>query len=179
MKALNLYFSATGNTEKIAKQIEKTLREQGLEVDSFKVAKDGDAEPDILAYDLVFAGSGVYTWLPGKPMMALYAKLREKYAREGEMKPASPRRQGRKAVVYCSYGGGHTGGNEAVPAVKYMAQLFDHLGYEVMDEWYFVGEYHGKLRPMSVSGRLGNIEGRPNEADLREVSEKVVGILRV
>ena len=38
MKALNLYFSATGNTEKIAKQIEKTLREQGLEVDSFKVA---------------------------------------------------------------------------------------------------------------------------------------------
>lgn len=178
MKALNLYFSATGNTEKIARQIEKTLREQGLEVDSFKVTGD-DTLPDILAYDLVFAGSGVYTWLPGKPMLALYDKLREKYVREGEIKPASPRRQGGKTVVYCSYGGAHTGANEAVPAVKYLSQLFDHLGYEVTGEWYFVGEYHGKLRSHSKSGRLGNIEGRPNEADLKEVSEKVVGILKV
>lgn len=178
MKALNIYFSATGNTEKIAKQIEKTLREHGVEVDSFKVP-GGDALPDILAYDLVFAGSGVYTWLPGKPMLELCGKLREKYVREGEIKPASPRRQGMKAVVYCTYGGAHTGINEAIAAVKYMAQLFDHLGYEVLAEWYFVGEYHGKLRSHSLSGRLGNIEGRPNEADLKEASEKVAGILRV
>lgn len=178
MKVLNLYFSATGNTEKVAKQIEKALCEHGLEVDSFKVTND-EIEADILAYDLVFVGSGVYTWLPGKPMLELYAKFREKYVREGEIKPASPRRQGRKAVVYCSYGGAHTGANEAVPAVKYMSQLFDHLGYEVIAEWYFVGEYHGKLQPHSITGRLGNIEGRPNEADLREVSEKVAGILKV
>lgn len=178
MKALNLYFSATGNTEKVAKQMEKTLRELGLEVDSVKVGSD-DTQPDILAYDLVFAGSGVYTWLPGKPMLDLYGKLREKYVGQGDVKPASPRREGRKAVVYCTYGGVHTGVNEAVPAVKYMSQLFDHLGYEVIAEWYFVGEYHGKMRPHSSDGRMGNIEGRPNEADLREVSEKVVGILRV
>ncbi|MDR3557786.1 MAG: flavodoxin domain-containing protein [Syntrophobacteraceae bacterium] len=178
MKALNLYFSTTGNTEKIAEQIEMTLREQGVEVETFKVTGD-HIEPDILAYDLVFAGSGVYAWLPGKPMMALLGKLREKYFGEGEIKPASPRRHGKKAVVYCSYGGGHTGANEAVPAVKYISQLFDHLGYEVMDEWYFVGQYHGKHSPMSINGRLGNIEGRPNEADLREVSEKVAGILKV
>ncbi|MGC9195811.1 MAG: flavodoxin family protein [Syntrophobacteraceae bacterium] len=177
MKALNLYFSATGNTKKIAQRIEDTLREQGFEVDTVKIA--ADANPDILSYDLVFAGSGVYHWLPGKPLMELFGKLLERYVGEGEIKPASPRRQGKKAVVYCSYGGGHTGANEAVPAVKYLAQLFDHLGYEVLDQWYFVGEYHGKHRPMSVKGRLGNIEGRPNEADLKEVSEKVAGILRV
>ncbi|MDR3569334.1 MAG: flavodoxin domain-containing protein [Syntrophobacteraceae bacterium] len=178
MKALNLYFSATGNTEKIAKQIDRTLGEQGVLVDSVKVSKDG-MEPDILAYDLVLAGSGVYTWLPGKPMIALFDKLREKYVREGDILPASPRRQGKRAVVYCTYGGAHTGVKEAVPAVKFLAQLFDHLGFEVIDEWYFVGEYNGKLRPMSLKGRLGNIEGRPSEADLREVSEKVVGIMRV
>jgi flavorubredoxin len=178
MKVLNLYFSATGNTEKIAKQIEKTLGEQGMEVDSLKVGKEV-IEPDILSYDLVFAGSGVYHWLPGKPMIGFFEKLLDKYVRDGEIKPASPRRQGKRAVVYCSYGGVHTGVREAIPAVKFLGQLFDHLGYEVLDEWYFVGEYNGKMRPMSVKGRLGNIEGRPNEADFREVSEKVIGILRV
>ena len=40
LKILNLYFTGTGNTEKIAKQIEKTLRELGHEVDTVKVATD-------------------------------------------------------------------------------------------------------------------------------------------
>jgi hypothetical protein len=177
MKILNLYFSGTGNTEKIAKQIDKTVRELGHEVDSIKVVED--SEPDVLAYDMVFAGSGVYTWMPGKAMTAVLSRLREKYAREGEIKPASPRRSGRKAVIYCSFGGGHTGSNEAVPAVKYMGQLFDHLGYEIIGEWYIVGEFHGRLDYLSLSGRMGNIVGRPNESDLKDISEKVIGILRV
>jgi len=67
MKILNLYFSATGNTEKVAKRIEKTLLEIGHEVETFNVTKD--MEVKILQYDLVFMGSGVYTWMPGKPLM--------------------------------------------------------------------------------------------------------------
>ena len=81
--------------------------------------------------------------------------------------------------MYSSFGGGHTGVNEAVPAVKYMGQLFDHLGYEILSEWYFVGEFHGRLQHLSTTGRLGNIQGRPNEADLRDVYERVMGILEV
>lgn len=177
MKVLNLYFSGTGNTEKIARQIERTLIDLGHAVDNIKV--NNDTEPDILTYDFVFIGSGVYSWLPGKPMIELLGRLREKYANAGEIKPASPRRPGRKAVIYCSFGGGHTGPNEAMPAVKYMGQLLDHLGYEILAEWYFVGEFHGKLHHLSISGRLGNIVGRPNEADLQEISRKVEGILRV
>ena len=69
--------------------------------------------------------------------------------------------------------------NEAVPAVKYMGQLFDHLGFDVLAEWYFVGEYHGKLKKFSDFGRLGDIHGRPNEEDLRQVAQKVQGILQV
>ena len=176
MKILNLYFSATGNTEKVAKRIEKTLLEIGHEVETFKVTKD--MEVAVLEYDFVFMGSGVYTWLPGKPLMDFIEKQREKY-RSDEIKPASPRRPGKKAVIYCTFGGGHTGSNEAVPAVKYMGQLFDHLGYEILAEWYIVGEFHGRLAYLSESGRLGNIQGRPNEADLLEVAEKVNGILRV
>lgn len=178
MKILNIFSSATGNTHKVADQINRTLQQLGHEVETVKVAKE--SEPDILSYDLAFVGSGVYTWLPGKPMLELISKLREKYARLGEIKPASPRRPGKKAVIYCTFGGGHTGVNEAVPAVKYMGQLFDHLGYEIIGEWYVPGEFlGGNLQHLSIAGRLGNIQGRPNDHDLQEISEKVIGILRV
>ncbi|RJR40677.1 MAG: flavodoxin [Deltaproteobacteria bacterium] len=177
MKVLNLYFSATGNTDKVAKQIEETVRQAGHEVETVRIAKN--IEPDILAFDLVFAGSGVYMWLPGKPVLESFDKLREKYANSGVIKPASPRRPGKKAVVYCTYGGFHTGVNEAISTTKFMGQLFDHLGYDIIGEWHIVAEYHGKLQHLSAGGRLGNIQGRPNAADLQEISEKVVGILQV
>jgi hypothetical protein len=32
---------------------------------------------------------------------------------------------------------------------------------------------------MSLTGRLGDITGRPNEGDLHEVEQKVRGIMRV
>jgi len=176
MKVLNLYYSATGNTSKIAGQIEKAVQKSGYEVTTVKAGLN--IELDILAYDFVFIGSGVYTWMPGKPLMELISKLREQY-RTGEIKPASPRRLKSKVVVYCTYGGGHTGVNEAVPAIKYMGQLFDHLGYEIVAEWYIPGEFHGKYENLNDEGRLGRILGRPNEADLQEIYEKVIGILKV
>lgn len=59
-----------------------------------------------------------------------------------------------------------------------MGQLFDHLGYTILDEWYVIGEYKTeRLQDMSVSGRLGDIRGRPNERDLRDVDERVKGVL--
>jgi flavodoxin len=177
MRVLNLYFSTTGNTEKMAKQIEKAAKDAGHEVETVKITKN--AEVDVLAYDFVFVGSGVYTWLPGKPMMEFLGHTRERYGQLGEIKPSSPRRAGKKAVVYCSFGGGHTGINEAMPAAKFMGQLFDHLGYEVVSEWFFVGEFHGRLQHLSTTGRLGNIEGRPNEADLQDIYQRVLGILGV
>ena len=178
MKILHLYFSATGNTQKLAAQIEKTLGQLGHEVETIQVTKK--AEPDILAYDLIFMGSGVYSWLPGKPMLEFISRLLGKYARAGEIKPAAPRLPGKKAVIYCTFGGGHTGANEAVPAVKYMGQLFDHLGFEIIAEWYVPGEFlGGNLQHLSTIGRLGNIKGRPNDRDLQEISERVAGILRV
>ncbi|MBS3754382.1 MAG: hypothetical protein KGY56_01620 [Desulfobacterales bacterium] len=175
-KALHINFSATGNTGKIAETISQTLRQEGLDVDPV-AAKDA-ANVDLLEYDWIFLGSGVYEWLPGKPLREALASLRKKYVESGDIKPASPRIPGRKAVVYCTYGGVHTGINEAVPAVKYMAQIFDHLGIDVAGEWYFVGAYHGKMENFSRVGRLGDISGRPDERDLREAAERVRGVLK-
>ena len=179
MKVLNLYFSATGNTEKVAMKIGEAAKELGNEVDTLKVTSK-DIEVDILNYNFVFVGSGVYAQLPGNPLIALFKELMQKYRKAGEVKPASPRRPSACAVVYCTYGGAHTGINEAIPAVKYMGQLFDHLGYTIMAEWYIVGEYKTeRLRGYSVGGRLGDIRGRPNEEDLRDVAARVTGILQI
>ncbi len=179
MKILHLYYSSTGNTKKVAETIDKTLDDLGHQVESVAVGKETE-DADLLDCDLVFAGSGVYEWLPGKSMQNLFGKLRRKYVETGDIKPGSPKTPGRKAVVYCTYGGVHTGVNEAVPAVKYMSQLFDHLGFIILDEWYVPGEYvPEKMRSMSEKGRLGDIRGRPDEHDLAEVAEKVKGILNV
>jgi hypothetical protein len=179
MKILNLYYSSTGNTEKVANRISTTAQYLGHEVDTRKI--EGAADIDLLPYDLVFLGSGVYQWLPGKPMQEFVGARLTHYAAAEEIKLAAPRRPHKRGVVYCTYGGAHTGVNEAIPAVKYMGQLLDHLGFEVMAEWYVIGEYPGKgrFKEYSVGGRLGNIEGRPNEADLTEVAARVTGILRV
>jgi hypothetical protein len=179
MLVLNIYFSLTGNTEMVAFRIRDTVAELGHEVNTVKIDCK-DVEIDILKYDFVFVGSGVYGQLPGKAFIELSREHIRKYAGAGEIKPAAPRRPGAFCVVYCTYGGGHTGINEAVPAVKYMGQLLDHLGYTILAEWYVVGEYKTeRLREMSVSGRLGDIRGRPNDQDLKEIEEKVKGVLRV
>jgi flavorubredoxin len=179
MKVLNLYYSMTGNTEKVAERIAQTVEELGHDVDTVKIAAK-DMQLEILEYEFVFVGSGVYAQLPGKPLMEFYRALLQDYVKKEEIKPASPRRPGARAVVYCTYGGVHTGINEAVAAVKYMGQLFDHLGYAIEAEWYIVGEYlTEKLRSHSVNGRLGDIRGRPNEEDLREMTERVKGVLRI
>jgi hypothetical protein len=179
MKVLNLYFSATGNTEKVAMRISDTVEESGHAVDTLKVAGK-DTEIDILNYNFVFAGSGVYGQLPGTPLIELFKELMQKYSKSGEVKPSSPRRPSAYAVIYCTYGGVHTGINEAIPAVKYMGQLFDHLGYTILAEWYIVGEYKTeRLQEHSVAGRLGDIRGRPNEADLQDVAARVNGIMKI
>jgi flavorubredoxin len=179
MKVLNLYFSATGNTEKVAMRISEAVQELGHEIDTLKVTSK-QIEIDILNYNFVFVGSGVYAQLPGTPLIELFKELMQKYRKADAIKPTSPRRPSAYAVVYCTYGGAHTGINEAIPAVKYMGQLFDHLGYTIMAEWYIVGEYKTKrLRGFSVAGRLGDIRGRPNEEDLKDIAARVKGILQI
>lgn len=179
MNILNLYFSSTGNTKKIADKISETCKNDGHIVRSLRIRKTMEAQFDVLDYDIVFAGSGVYEWLPGKPVMSLFSKITKTYREKGFIEQPAQRRSTKKAVIYCTYGGTHTGVNEAVPAVKYMGQLFDHLGFEIIGEWYFVGEFHGRFRDFSEKGKMGDITGRPDEKDLQHLSEMVKGVLRI
>jgi hypothetical protein len=177
MHILNLYCSASGNTTKVAQAITQAAQEQGHDVETIEAPTED--EIDLLGYDFVFAGSGVYQFLPAKAMMDLLGARLRAYRNAGEVQLACPKRPGRKAVVYCTYGGPHTGVNEAVPAAKWLGQVFEHLGFNLLAEWYVVAEFHGKLAKNNTGGRLGDISGRPTDEDLRRVAEQVKGILQV
>lgn len=178
MRILNLYYSQTGNTEKIARCIAETAASLGHGVDTRQAAKD--LALDLTAYDFAFAGSGVYQWLPGKPMLDFLRATRQRLSQAGLIRPCSPRLPGKHAVIYCTYGGVHTGISEAVPAVKFCGQLFDHLGITVLDEWYYVGDFKdAAFAAHNTGGRFGDITGRPDERDLREIAARVRAILTV
>jgi len=179
MKILNLYFSGTGNTKKVADIIAGTAQNEGGTVDTVRIKNTMEEQLDLLEYDTIFAGSGVYEWLPGKPVISYFNRLAKEYREKGFIVQPAQRRYPKKAVIYCTYGGTHTGMNEAIPTIKYMGQLFDHLGFDIIGEWYFVGEFHGGFRDFSKKGKLGDITGRPNENDLNEISEMVKGILKI
>lgn len=178
MKILNLYYSQTGNTEKIAQKIDDTLKTLVQDVDTLQ-AKKG-LSIDILKYDFIFVGSGVYQWLPGKPLLDILRGHRQKYSDAGKIKSCAPKLPNKKVVIYCTYAGIHTGINEAVPAVKFTGQLFDHLGFTILDEWYFIGDFKtDDMEKFNTGGRLGDITGKPDARDLKEVEERVKSIISV
>lgn len=174
MKAAIVYWSKTGNTEKVALAIRGGLEEAGVEV-LFSKAEEAD-EIDLFDYDLVCLGFPTYQWHPPEPMAAFIKRKFSEYREQGRVKLAAPRVPGRNALIFCTYSGPHTGINEAIPAGKYAGQFFEHLGFTVLDEWYVLGEYHGSPE-RSTRGRMGDIRGRPNEDDLRKVKQDLSNLL--
>jgi hypothetical protein len=123
----------------------------------------------------VFVGAPVYAYLPPEEVIAFLKAQQKKM----DVLPAAPEKPGHFAAVFCTYGGPHSGPREAVPALKYMCQFFEHGGIRVVDDWAVVGEFHTpKRRRMNLAGRMGDIRGRPNEADLADVRGRTLGLLR-
>jgi flavodoxin len=178
-----MYCSITGNTKKVALQIESTAKSLGMEVATIEVTKGSDPNSfELLDFDFIFVGSGVYTWLPPEVMLDFYKALQKKHVVRGDIKSCAPRIDKKKAVTYCTFGGAHTGVNEAIFAPKFLGQLFDHLGFEVVAEWLLEGQYNTNSESFAgfnTEGRMGNILGRPNENDLQRISSLVSGILKV
>jgi flavodoxin len=174
-KTLLLYWSATGNTEKVANTIRDTLLREGITPTVKKVA---DAAADELYdYDLIFLGAPSYSFQPPDPVQRFIKDKIKLYAQRGDIKPGAPVIPGKIAVVFCTYSGPHTGIREATPAGDYMGQFFEHLGFEVAAKWYTVGEFHGR-EELSTQGRLGDIRGRPNAKDLAEIENSVLALIK-
>jgi len=168
-QAVIVYWSKTGNTEKVAQAIRKGLEEAGIKV---TVKRPEDAEDlDFFGYDLVCVGFPSVQWHPPKPMTEFLQKKFTHYREQGKVKLSAPNVAGKNALVFCTYSGSHTGIDEAVPAGKYVGQFFEHLGFNVIDEWYVLSEFHGS-EENSTKGKMGNIKGKPNNEDLRKIMNK-------
>lgn len=175
MKAAIIYWSKTGNTEKVAHTLKESLEEFGADV-LFKRVEEAD-EIDFFEYNLICIGFPSYQWHPPEPMDSFLKNKFSEYRKQERVKLSAPRIPGKNALIFCTFSGPHTGINEAIPAGKYAAQFFDHLGFTVLDEWYSLSEFHGS-EANSTKGRMGDIRGRPNEEDLRKIKHALGNLLR-
>lgn len=109
-------------------------------------------------------------------MINYVKRMLKKYFSSGVIVPSSPIKPGKYAVCFCTYSGPHTGVSAAIPATKWMSAFLEHVGFTVLEEWHTIGEFKTS-EENSMHGRFGNIKGRPNEHDLAEIENKVIGIL--
>jgi flavodoxin len=167
--ALIIYWSKTGNTEKVANSLKQGLEECGVQV-TCKTPDDAE-NIDWFEYDLVCVGCPSYSWHPPEPMNNYLKKKFNLYRQQGKIKPSAPKVTGKKALVFVTWSGPHTGIDEAIPVGKDIAQYFEHLGFTVVDELYVLSEFHGSLEN-SLSGRMGDIRGKPTPEDLQKIEEK-------
>ncbi|MCF8009821.1 MAG: nitric oxide synthase [Clostridiales bacterium] len=177
MRIAVLYWSKSGNTEKVANAIKEASEEKEHDV-FFKKCEGPDENNDIdyFDYDLIFAGSPTYQWLSPKPFYDFLHDKFNKHKKEGLIKLKSPIIEGKNAVMFCTYSGPHTGINEAIPLTKYNGQFFEHIGFNILGEWHIVGEFHGS-EENSTQGKLGDIRGLPSREDLDKVKSSVFEIL--
>jgi len=168
MKAAIIYWSKTGNTEKVAHTIKEALNEAEVDAIIKRVEEAGDL--DFFAYDLICLGFPSYQWHPPEPMDMFLKSKFSTYRQQGRVKVSAPRIPGKYALIFCTFSGPHTGINEAIPAGKYAEQFFDHLGFQVLDEWYIVSEFHGS-EINSTKGRMGDIRGKPTAEELQQIKQ--------
>lgn len=129
LKVLIIYWSATGNTEKVAAAIRQALAREGIAPVIRKVTEA--AEEELYDYDLVFLGVPTYSFQPPEPVLRFVKDKMKLHSERGDVKPAAPTMSGKTAVVFCTYPGPHTSIREATSAGDYTGQFFEHLGFEV------------------------------------------------
>lgn len=106
----------------------------------------------------------------------------------GDVLPAAPLQPGKFAVCFASFCGAHTGISEVLSVTQWLASFLEHLGYLVLEHMHIPGEMRNfgqakgwmndeRLKYLNTHGRLGNIEGRPNQQDLMDAAKQVRGIL--
>lgn len=178
MKSIILYDSMSGNTAKVAKAIHRSLTEKLMTPDLVKVEEG--LTVDLFDYDLIFIGSPVISWLPTQSMVDFVKKMMKEYNGQGLIKPSSPIIPGKFGISFGTFSGPHIGVKEAIPMTMWLNSFLEHLGYTVLNQLHVVGKRNNPPKnwpEINKNGRLGDIEDRPNKADLLSIENKVRGIV--
>lgn len=171
-KVLIIYYSKTGNTQKVAFAIERGLKKVGLKP-TIKNISEADSE-NYYDYDIIFFGTPVIHALPPSSVKKFMNSKFIQYRKQpSDVRVPALRIPGKFAFVFVTFSGPHVGVTEALPAGKLIAQEFEHLGFEVKGEWYVVGEFHG-WKIGSTRGKMGDIRGRPNADDLAKIETRTI-----
>ena len=187
MKALVLYDSMGGNTQKVAEGIATVARSAQIQTTSIKLSDSTDF--DFFDYYLVCIGSPVIEWLPTKPMMEFLKKKLKDYRLSGDIPPAIvPARADKFAICFGTNCGAHIGVDEASPMTEWMAAFLGHIGFQVLDKIHIPGEMRDfgqgsdwmtkeTFEKINTLGVYGNIKGRPDENDLANLKQRVTGLI--
>ena len=186
MKALVLFDTMGGNTEKIATQIFQTIQSNKINCDLIKL--DENTKLELYDYDLIFLGSPVIEWLPTSKMMKFVKAKMLEHRLRGDIIPSSPQKQNKYAVCFGTYCGAHIGEDEALPMTQWLAAFFGHIGFNVLEQINIPSEMRnfgqGKgwmndnlLEKLNTMGKCKNIIGRPNKEDLIYIEQKLNNLI--
>jgi hypothetical protein len=165
-RAVIVYWSNTGNTEKVAFAIKDGLEDSGADVSILKATEAGGI--DYFDYDLVCVGAPAIRFHPPKQVTEFLLKKFGEHHKQGKIKTGAPKVKGKNALMFVTYSGPHTGLREATPVGLYMGQFFEHIGFTVLDEWYVLSEFIGS-EERSTKGRMGDIRGKPTKEELQKI----------
>ena len=96
MKAALVYWTKSGNTEKVAKAIRRGLLKEQVDASFWKV--DEAEEHNFLEYDLYCIGFPSYSWHTPEPVTKFLKEHHLKNSKAGLIKPCSPRILGKYAI---------------------------------------------------------------------------------
>lgn len=178
MKSIILFDSMSGNTAKVAETIHSALEAKSVMTDLVKVDKEFTVDP--FDYDLIFIGSPVISWLPTPTLMDFVKKTMKECNQQGMIKPSSPIIPGKFGMSFGTFAGPHIGEQEAIPMTMWLNSFLGHLGYAVLDHLLVVGRRNNPPAhwpEINKNGRLGDIEDRPNDADLLVIENRIKGVV--
>jgi hypothetical protein len=176
LTAAILYWSAGGNTERMAHAAAEGLAAAGTIVTLRSITEPGTEEMDIASYPLVCWACPSYHFGAPAPMR----RYVEGALRRQPAQPRAPVLPQRWGVAMVTYAGPHTGIDEATPAGDFLVQGLRHIGRQVRGVWYTVGAFHGDTdQENNRLGWLGDIRDRPNEHDLGVITANARGLAYV
>ena len=195
-KALILYTSATGNTEKVACQFEQTLLAYGWDCDRIALQAPGELQTRQLyldRYDLVLLGTPVISGAPSPVIsqnIALVGAEPPRLYSNQMIFPGSLFRpeQSPLGIVFATYSGETYGPCEAQPTLELAGMYLQYLFIDVIGKFACPGRKESKntidllaaelnIHPSETAQMIGIYEREPCSSALSDLSEDAMALL--
>ena len=147
-KALIIYSTITGNSEKVALTFQKVLLHYGFEVDLYQ-AKDANHYVPITGYDLYLVGTGIVGGLPERNLLAAfgagnYTNMKQLAEIGGDIGAPQWGRGVKlaKGIIFLTYGGTRRGPSELLSSNALLEMMMADMGIQVMGKFACPGSVH-------------------------------------